>query len=208
MTRLLFIKGSPRGNASQSNKVAQAYLAARQRAVPGLIVDELDIWQEPLPEFDGDKAEAKMTVITGGELAGAGRTAWDEITEIAQRFTSADEYLFTVPMWNYSIPYRLKLYIDIINQPGLLFGFDPATGYSGLLRNKRATSVFTSGVYAQGAAPQYGQDFHSTYFNEWLRSIGIEDITSLRFQPTLLNADPAATLAAAMAEAEAAAARI
>ena len=84
-------------------ELEQAYLAARQRAVPGLIVDELDIWQEPLPEFDGDKAEAKMTVITGGELAGAGRTAWDEITEIAQRFTSADEYLFTVPMWNLSL---------------------------------------------------------------------------------------------------------
>lgn len=64
-----------------------------------------------------------------GTLEGARKTAWDENVVITNRFTSADDYLFTVPMWNGGIPYRLKLYIDIITQPGLLFGFDPTAGY-------------------------------------------------------------------------------
>ena len=45
--------------------------------------------------------------------------------------------MFTVPMRNGGISCRLKLYIDIMTQLGLLFGFGPATGYSGLLKGIR-----------------------------------------------------------------------
>lgn len=204
MKRLLFVRGSPRGANSDSGKVAEAFLADRQDRA----VDTIDLWKENLPEFDGDKASAKMTVITGGSLEGTTRTTWDEIAGIAERFTSADEYLFTVPMWNGGIPYRLKLYIDIITQPGMLFGFDPATGYSGLLKGKRATVIYTSGVYSPGAAPAFGSDFHSTYFNDWLRFIGINDVTEIRFQPTLLTADPAAALKRAITLAKSTASQI
>jgi FMN-dependent NADH-azoreductase len=197
MIRLLYVQGSPRGTDSHSAKVADAYLANRK----GLDVDRLDLWREPLPEFDGDKAAAKMTMITGGTLEGRAQTAWDAVTAVIDRFTAADEYLFTVPMWNGGVPYRLKLYIDILTQPGLLFGFDPAEGYDGLLAGKKATVVYTSGVYAPGAPPAFGSDFHATFFDDWLRFIGITDIETLRFQPTLLTADYDGALAAAVAEA-------
>lgn len=198
MKTLLHVIGSPRGANSQSAKVAAAYLGALTERR----VDTLDLWREPLPEFDGDKSAAKMTVITGGALGGATQTAWDEIQGIAARFTAADEYLFTVPMWNGGIPYRLKLYIDLITQPGILFGFDPATGYAGLLKGKKATVIYTSGVYAPGVAPAFGSDFHATYFDDWLRFIGITEVSRVRFQPTLLTTDPAAGLATAIAEAK------
>ena len=199
--KLLFIKGSPRGASSQSTKAAEAFLAAYRSKNPGAKIDELDLWQTPLPEFDGDRAAAKMSFFGEGTLEGARKTAWDEIVAITNRFTSADDYLFTVPMWNGGIPYRLKLYIDIITQPGLLFGFDPVAGYSGLLHGKRATAIYTSSVYAPGVPPAFGVDFHSTYFNDWLRFIGISEIATIRYQPTLLTNDPAAGLAAARDEA-------
>ena len=199
--KLLFIRGSPRGASSQSTKVAEASLAAYRSKNPGAKIDELDLWQTPLPEFDGDRAAAKMSFFGEGTLKGAGKTAWDEIVSITNRFTSADDYLFTVPMWNGGIPYRLKLYIDIITQPGLLFGFDPAAGYSGLLKGKRATALYTSGVYAPGVPRSFGTDHHSTYFDDWLRFIGITDITTVRFQPTLLTNDPAGGLKQARSEA-------
>lgn len=205
--KLLVVKGSPRGASSKSGEVAAAYIAAYKAKNPGAVIDEIDLWQAPLPEFDGDRAAAKMSFFGEGSLEGARKTAWDEIVEITSRFTSADDYLFTVPMWNGGIPYRLKLYIDIMTQPGLLFGFDPAAGYSGLLKNKRATTIYTSGVYAPGVPPAFGNDFHSTYFNDWLGFIGITDMTTIRFQPSLLTADPAAGLAAAKKEAETAALR-
>lgn len=205
MTKLLFIKGSPRGSNSESNKVAEAFIATRKRVLPTIEIDTLDLWREPLPEFDGNKAAAKMTVITGGALSGPTQTAWDAITSIANRFTAADEYLFTVPMWNGGIPYRLKLYIDILTQPGILFDFDPNKGYSGLLQAKRATVIYTSGVYAPGVPPAFGSDFHSTYFDDWLRFINITDITSVRFQPTLLTADHDGDLKTALSAAATAA---
>jgi FMN-dependent NADH-azoreductase len=37
---------------------------------------------------------------------------------VAEAFLkSADAYLISVPMWNFSIPYMLKHYIDIVIQP-------------------------------------------------------------------------------------------
>ena len=91
---------------------------------------------EKLPAFDGDKVAAKMNAIAGQSRNAEQKTAWDQIVEIANRFIAADRYLFAVPMWNGGIPYRLKHYIDIIHQPGLLWGLKPDTGYFGLLRGK------------------------------------------------------------------------
>ena len=200
--KLLVVKGSPRAEISTSAHVAEAFLAAYRAKHPGADIEEIDLWKEPLPEFDGDKAAAKMSFFGEGTLDGARKTAWDQIVAITNRFTSADDYLFTVPMWNGGIPYRLKLYIDILTQPGLLFGFDPAAGYSGLLQGKRATAIYTSGVYAQGVSAAFGTDHHATYFDDWLRFIGICDISTVRFQPTLLTLDPVAGLALARKAAE------
>lgn len=205
--KLLFVKGSPRGTSSQSSNVVEAALAAYRSKNPAAMIDEIDLWQTPLPEFDGDRAAAKMSFFGEGTLEGARKTAWDEIVAITRRFTNADDYLFTVPMWNGGIPYRLKLYIDIITQPGLLFGFDPVAGYSGLLKGKRATVVYTSGVYAPGVHPAFGTDHHSTYFDDWLRLIGVTDISTVRFQPTLLTNDVAGGLKRARSEATKAGAR-
>lgn len=139
MKKLLFIKASPRGESSDAIAITNAYIDARLRNSSDLIVDAIDLWLEDLPPFDGDRANAKLAVITGQEQSMSQKTAWDRITEIAQRFASADHYVFAIPMWNGGIPYRLKHYIDIIHQPGLTFLLDPNTGYSGLLKSKKAT---------------------------------------------------------------------
>ncbi len=202
MTRLLFIKASPRGSASRSVAVAESYLAALRAKTPDLEVDTIELWEETLPEFDGNRANAKLNVITGTAQSASQVTQWDEITAIAQRFIAADRYLFAVPMWNGGIPYRLKQYIDIIHQPGLLFGLDPARGYFGLLQGKRATLAYTSGAFSQAAPqPAFGTDHHSTYLRDWLNQAGVTEIEEIRYQPTLLSADPEAAFAAAKAEA-------
>jgi FMN-dependent NADH-azoreductase len=158
----------------------------------------LDLWDADLPEFDGDKAAAKMTFFGVGEMDLAGQTAWDQITEITKRFTDADVYVLSVPMWNGGIPYKLKQYIDIITQPGLLFGFDPDAGYSGLLENKVARVFYTAGVFGPGAPAKYGADYHSTYLSWWLDFVGVEEIKDVRFQPSLLTGDPAGDQAVAV----------
>lgn len=203
MTKLLYIKASPR-SASRSIAVADAYLEALKAKNPTLEVDVLDPWTAGLPEFDGDRANAKLTVFGGGTNEGRQATLWEEITTIAARFTAADQYLFAVPMWNGGIPYKLKQLIDIIHQPGLTFGFDPASGYFGLLQNKRAVIVYTSGAYSQAfPSPAFGVDHQSTYLTAWLNQAGVSDIREIRYQPTILTADSEGDFAKAKAAAAA-----
>lgn len=201
MPKLLHIVASPRGENSKSNALARAYIDAAKTADPSLEIDTLDLWAEDLPAFDGDPAAAKMTFFGDGEMDPAKQAAWDKVAEVTNRFLAADHYVIGAPMWNGGVSYRLKHYIDIITQPGLLFGFDPEQGYFGLLENKKATVIASSGVWAPGADPKYGSDFHSSYLEWWLNMIGVTDIEMIRFQPSLLTQDPQAGFDAALTEA-------
>lgn len=193
MRNLLFIQASPRGMQSKSIQIAETYCSALRQQNPDLNIDVLSLWDVDLPAFDGDKAAAKINVMLGKEHTAAQKTAWDQIVEIASRFIAADRYLFAVPMWNSGIPYRLKHYIDVIHQPGLLWGLKPESGYFGLLENKQATLVLTAGAYAPSApSPAFGVDHHSTYLRAWLNQAGVTAIDEVRFEPTLLTQDPAA----------------
>ena len=202
MSKLLYIKASPRGADSKSSAVADAYLSTLRERLPDLSVDTIDLSQERLPDFDGDKVAAKMAVIAGQTNEGRRKTAWDEIVQVASRFISADRYLLAVPMWNGGIPYRLKQYIDVIHQPGLLWGLDPQKGYFGLLKNKKAVLALTSGAYGPSMpSPAFGIDHHSTYLKDWLNQAGVTDIEEIRFQPTLLNSDAEGSFKTAVARA-------
>jgi FMN-dependent NADH-azoreductase len=197
MTDLLYVQSSPRGGQSESRALAETFLAAYRAAAPDATVDHLDLWEQPLPVFAGDHVAAKMTVIGGTTPAGREATAWDAILEVAERFTDADAYLFTVPMWNHSVPWVLKHLIDTITQPGVTFGFDLESGYTGLLEGKRAAAIYTSAIW-----PTFGDDFHSSYFEDWLRLVGVEDIHSVRLGSDLL--DPSLDLERERARREAA----
>lgn len=202
MTKLLYIKASPRGGASKSTAIADAYLEALRARHPALGVDVIDLATERLPDFDGDKANAKLAIITQQAHSASQKTAWEEITLIANRFKAADIYLIAVPMWNGGIPYKLKQYIDIIHQPGIMFGLDPAKGYFGLLQNKKAVLALTSGAYGTNMrSPAFGTDHHSTYLKSWLNQAGVTDIEMIRFQPVLLTADSDGDFAKAKAAA-------
>lgn len=190
MSKLLFIEASPRGKQSASSEIARTYLETLRKQNANLEVDTIDLWTTDLPPFDGDKVAAKLNIITGQSHSDRQQTAWDQIAEMAGRFSSADRYLFAVPMWNGGVPYRLKHYIDLIHQPGLMFGLDPKAGYHGLLRDKHATVVLTAGAYSPHLpSPEFGDDYQSSYLRFWLNQAGVTEVDELRFQPSLLTPD-------------------
>jgi FMN-dependent NADH-azoreductase len=125
-----------------------------------------------------------MAVFGGQEPDGDAGRAWQEIKSTFERFASADIYVSSVPMWNHGIPYILKQLIDVVSQPGLVFGFDPVHGYTRLLSDKRAVVLYTSAVYGDGVGPEFGFDAQQPYFEGWLRWAGIDDIQSVQFRPT------------------------
>jgi FMN-dependent NADH-azoreductase len=203
MSKLLYVISSPRGEQSESRAIADEFLHAYRRSDPRAEVDVLDLWQERLPVYDGQGVAAKMAVFAGNTPSGDEATAWTEVQRVFARFERADEYLFTVPMWNHGIPWVLKHLIDTVSQPGMVFGFDPETGYTGLLAGRRAVVVYTSAVYYEGAPPAFGTDFHRSYFIDWLRWAGIDDVSEVRFQPNLVTSDAETGRAAAKASARA-----
>jgi len=88
-------------------------------------------------------------------------------------------------MWNFSIPYRLKQYIDIIVQPGFTFTFDADKGYSGLVKGKPLQLLLASGGEYPDGTPMAAFDFQKPYLEMIFRFIGFTDIRSLRVEGTL-----------------------
>ena len=187
MTRLLHVSSSPRGAASESLALAQTFLTTWTELHPDGEVDTFDLWDGTLPSFGPPAAAAKMTVFGGETPQDAQAAAWNAARAAFERFAAADHLLFSVPMWNAGIPYILKQFIDVVSQPGMVFGVDPVTGYSHLLegQGKKAAVIYTSAVWGPALGPEFGTDFQSTYFGDWLRWTGITDITDIRYHPTL-----------------------
>jgi FMN-dependent NADH-azoreductase len=196
---LLHISSSPRGAGSESLRIADVFAETYAEAHPGAEIEHWDLWDGSLPDF-AMGAKAKMTVFGGGTPEGEEGWAWARSRATFERFAAADRVLFSVPMWNGGIPYVLKQFIDVVSQPGWIFGVDPVTGYQHLLadRGTRVAVVYTSAVWGPGLGPEFGRDFQSTYFADWLRWTGLTDISEIRFHPTLTG-DRAAEDAAALA---------
>src|SRR5215207_2687631 len=112
MSRLLHISASPRGARSESLALAATFLDTYRELNPLDVVDLFDLWDGTLPEFGPSAAAAKMTIFGGADPEGDEAKAWRAAREAFDRFDSADYYLFTVPMWNASVPYILKQFID------------------------------------------------------------------------------------------------
>jgi len=202
MTTLLHISASPRAADSESARIAETFVETYRSVHPKDRIQTWDLWDGTLPEFGPAAAGAKMTVFGGGTPVGEQATAWRAAERAFHRFDAADRLVFSIPMWNAGIPYILKQLIDVVSQPGLVFGIDPFEGYSHLLagRGKRAAVVYTSAVWAPSLGPEFGSDFQSTYMGDWLAWTGITDVRQIRYHPTLTgDADEARRLAHAHA---------
>ena len=179
MKKLLYIQASPRAGKSNSIKLADEYLAAYKQKHPDAVVDVIELWSANLPEFDGDSAAAKVSFFGEPAMNEKQKTVYDELVSIFNRFNAADDYLIATPLWNFGVPYKLKQYIDLLSMPGTLFGFEPAKGYIGLLKNKRATIVSTAAILMPGLSKAYGSDYSTPYLTDWLDFAGISDISTV-----------------------------
>jgi FMN-dependent NADH-azoreductase len=185
MAKLLYIEASPRKTRSKSIEVARTFLDALRNAQPSLEVDTLDLWSTELPKFDGYVLDAKYAVIHGQPLTDEQAQAWRQVEKVIARFKAPDCYLFSLPMWNFGLPYVLKHYIDVIVQPGLTFSFSPTEGYAGLVKGKKGVAVYArGGAYGAGTGME-GYDMQSKSLAGILGFVGLTDLTSIFVEPTL-----------------------
>lgn len=187
MNDLLLINASPRREASESLRIAEALVEAIRGVEPALAVDRLDLFEDPPPAFgaaaalrqDGRDRRARGAGRAPARVgAGAGdRRAAARGTALGAR--GADVELRAAV--------ALKQLIDTVTQPGVAFDFDPAAGYRGLLGGRRAVPIYTSQVYSPGVPPAFGVDHHSTYLGWWFQFVGVEQVGEIRLQPTFAD---------------------
>jgi FMN-dependent NADH-azoreductase len=189
---LLHLACSPRSE-SESTAGARVFLDRFREARPGWDIDTMDLWREPLPEFDGALLEAKYARMAGQVFTGAQREAFAAAERHALRLARADRVLISTPMWNFGIPYRLKHWIDLIVQPGLTFSFDPARGYMPLLKDRPAVAIVASGSDFVTGMSRGRIDMATPYLREALRFIGITNVRFVLIGPTSGPAAPVRT---------------
>ncbi|MEQ8661503.1 MAG: NAD(P)H-dependent oxidoreductase, partial [Gammaproteobacteria bacterium] len=160
------------------------FIDAYRAAHPDDSVDRLDLWAEALPAFDGDMLNAKYAILHGQSPSAAEQAAWATVERVVARFTAADKYLISMPMWNFGLPYVMKHYIDIVTQPGLTFSFSPESGYAGLVSGPVAVVYASGGAYHEGSGAE-AFDLQKPALEGWLAFVGLTDVTRIVVAPTL-----------------------
>ena len=181
MKKLLHIIATPRGEGSRTLKVTDAFLDIFRETHADWVIDELDLTKEDLPSLNMKSVDGKYVLLEGRPLFGDLREIWQDIIGHIERFLSADAYLISTPMWNFSIPYVLKQYIDIIVQPQYLFGYTE-TGVEGLVQGKKMAIITSRGSeYTSERMRSY--DFQEPYLRTIFGFVGIDDIHFVIAQP-------------------------
>ncbi len=185
MSTTLYIKASPMGGLSYSLAVADAFIDAYRKAHPDDDIKVVDVFKSPLPAFDFEAASAKYKIMHNKEHSPKDRRIWQRIVASIEEFKSADKYVMAVPMWNFSIPYRLKQYIDILVQPGHTFTVTEQGSYEGLVKGKPVFIAYArGGEYPPGTAAE-AFDLQKKYLELILGFMGLTDIRSVTVEPTL-----------------------
>lgn len=180
MKKLLHLVSTPREKDSRTLSVSSVFLESFKRKYTDCLIDELNLYTENLPVLTVKIVSGKYVLLSGQELQGELKQAWEPIQRHIERFLSADIYLVSVPMWNFSLPYVLKQYIDIIVQPEYLFQYTEK-GPEGLAKNKKMVVITSRGGDYSGPAKSY--DFQEPYLRSIFGFVGITDITFINAQP-------------------------
>lgn len=176
MAKILNVISSPRGEASNSIKLANAIIDKLKEKDSGATVHVKDLTNKPFPHLEEAHLNAFFTPVENHteENKAAIRHSDEAIKEIFD----ADILVIGAPMYNFSIPSVLKAWIDHIARAGVTFRYT-ATGSEGLITGKKVyLAISTGGIYSSGDSAGY--DFVAPYLKAVLGFLGITDVTVVR----------------------------
>lgn len=198
--KILHVVASPRGGNSNTLRVSQAFLDSLSAQRDDVEVEVVDLFNFDLPALAGDNIEAKYTLMTGSPVDGGHEESWRQIETLIEHFLSADAYVLSVPMWNFSIPYVLKYYIDCLVQPGYVFSFNEVGMPVPLVHDRKMVCVTARGSDYSPGSPSHPFDFQEPYLRAIFGFIGITDLTFVHVQAADMSTRRDASLEAATAE--------
>jgi FMN-dependent NADH-azoreductase len=181
MPTLLHIDSSPRGDYSASRKLTAEFVASWRKENPGGEVIRRDLYATGLPPVTMEWIAAAYTPEE--QRSAEQRHALKLSDELIAELLCADQYVIGVPMFNFSIPAVLKLYIDQIARVGKTFTYG-SDGVKGLLEAKQAYVLAAyGGVYGAGS-PFAAMNFVEPYLQRLFGFLGVKDISFVATENT------------------------
>ena len=173
MKTLLHVAVSPRLERSHSRRLAKEFIGAFLKRNPDYTLEEIDIGAVRQPRFGEAGAAAKFKSGRGIALGAAEAGEWNAARASFEQLKRADRLVLSTPMWNFSMPYFLKQWIDRVTQAGWSFGVDPEQGYLPLLGGKKALFLCAAGsVYDTPEAQKL--DHLRPYLRFWAEFNGLD----------------------------------
>lgn len=186
---VLDIQAMPRGERSRTRKLHDAFMRGLLAARPDarVVAKDLAHHHHELPVFDEWDVEAKFEVMYGeGKLDEVGARRWTALTALTDELHASNLVVISAPMWNFSVPWFLKRWIDAVVQGRLTFEFVDGN-YRGLLQGRRAVILTTrDGEYPPGS-PMAAFDYHLPYLETMLGFMGLGPVDKVVAEPMALK---------------------
>ncbi|GGE06645.1 FMN-dependent NADH-azoreductase 2 [Marinithermofilum abyssi] len=181
MAKVLYITANPKTeDQSYSLSIGKAFIDAYRQANPQDEIIELNLYQTDIPYIDTDVFSGWGKLQQGtafDQLSADEKKKVSAIERLTEQFIDADKYVFVTPMWNFSIPPKMKAYIDTICIAGKTFKYTEE-GPVGLMTGKKAVHIQArGGIYSEGPAKE--MEFGDRYIRTVLNFIGITDVESI-----------------------------
>jgi FMN-dependent NADH-azoreductase len=206
--KVLHIVATPRAASSNTLRLANAFMTALMDEAPDCSVDTLDLFADDLPKVAGGNIDAKYTLMTGAPIGVEHSESWAQIERLIERFLAADAYVISVPMWNLSIPYALKYFIDAVVQPGYLFRYNEMGVPEGMVLGRKMIVITSRGGDYSTNSPFHAYDFMEPYLRAIFGFVGVYDIEFVYAQPVDIQRFRDAAIKQGMTEAVNAARRL
>jgi FMN-dependent NADH-azoreductase len=176
MSTLLQIDSSPLYDRSVSRQLTSAFVEKWKSAHPGGKIIDRDLNAISIPPISAEWIGATYTP------ADARTAQQNKLLELSDTFVAelqeADEYVFGVPMHNFSVPSVLKLWIDQIARAGKTFSYADGTP-KGLLIGKKATFIIATGGNYDAQTQMASFNFVEPYLRSLFSFLGVTDATFL-----------------------------
>jgi FMN-dependent NADH-azoreductase len=192
MAHLLHLTASPRGSASLSRQISGEFVAQWLEAHPADSVTLRDIGRQNLPYVTAELIDAFYTPADQRTPAQQERLTLSD--ELVAELVAADLYVFSMPMYNFSVPAVFKAYIDLIVRIGVTVSSD----WEGLLRNKRVVIVTARGGIGYGEGEfRAAYNFEDAYLRTVMQLVGVTDQAFIHIAGTSDDAASATSLSQA-----------
>ncbi len=170
MSKLLYIKSSPKGDFSNTNSISDKFIEEYKVLNPEDEVITLDLYNEDLKFVT---AQDLGTVFGAKDESSINHP----ILKYAYQFLDADKYVFSTPMWNLGLPAVMKAYIDYISVTGITFKYTEQ-GPVGLCVGKKAVHFNSrGGDYSSEYAAQV--EMGDRYLRTIIGFLGVQDFTTI-----------------------------